>query len=209
VSKRRGPRSVHSDGSGDAGRVPSAAAMRLLEAAFDLFEKKGFDNTTVDEIAHRCGMSKSTIYLHFRGKEDILVTGIQPLIDLLAGVLDAPEAGRGNYASRLEFVMRSYVHLGLSNRKEASVLALLGPETPVGILTRRRRSEIERSVADLILGGIEVGEFRGDLDPLLTARLLLSLSNWVTVWYQRNGVLAPEAIAQAVASLGLDGLTRS
>lgn len=189
-----------------AAHVPTTAAERLVAAAFDLFEKRGFDNTTVDEIARRAGMAKSTIYIHFSGKEDILVAGIQPLVDLLLGVLDAPEALTGSYASRLAFVMRSCVELGLSNPKEASVLALLGPDTAVGLLTRARRSEFERRVSGLIVEGVKAGEFRRDLNPLLASRLLLSLSNWVTVWYKSKGSLTRDEVTDAVASIALDGV---
>jgi len=44
----------------------------LIEAAFALFDEQGYDNTTVDEIASRAELGRTTFFRHFRGKEDVV-----------------------------------------------------------------------------------------------------------------------------------------
>ncbi|NUS55114.1 MAG: TetR/AcrR family transcriptional regulator [Streptomycetaceae bacterium] len=45
---------------------------RLVSAAVDLFEEKGYDATTVDDVVARAGAARATFYLHFSGKSDIV-----------------------------------------------------------------------------------------------------------------------------------------
>jgi len=53
--------------------MPTAARDRLVAAAFELFAARGYDGTTVDEIATRAGVGRSTFFRHFRGKEDVVL----------------------------------------------------------------------------------------------------------------------------------------
>lgn len=47
---------------------------RIIDVAWDLFYKKGYANTTVDEIIAECGVSKGGFYHHFHAKDDLLKT---------------------------------------------------------------------------------------------------------------------------------------
>jgi AcrR family transcriptional regulator len=59
-------------GTGDEGSAISTRD-RLLEIAIDLFIEKGFDKTSLREIAEKLGVSKAALYYHFKSKEDILL----------------------------------------------------------------------------------------------------------------------------------------
>ncbi len=60
----------------------------ILTAAKELFETKGVENTTMDDIAHYADYSKSTIYVYFKSKEDIYNSIVQDYIDILIGELE-------------------------------------------------------------------------------------------------------------------------
>ena len=45
---------------------------RLAEAAFDLFNEHGYEQTTVDDIAERAGLGRATFFRHYRSKEDVI-----------------------------------------------------------------------------------------------------------------------------------------
>ncbi|MGW5714825.1 TetR/AcrR family transcriptional regulator [Amycolatopsis sp. NPDC003865] len=66
------------------------APERLVDAALDLFEERGYENTTVIEIAERAGLTKSTFFRHFPDKREVLFGG-DTMAELLAGgIADAP-----------------------------------------------------------------------------------------------------------------------
>jgi AcrR family transcriptional regulator len=72
-------------------RWQPGARERLVLAAVDLFTERGYDGTTVEQIAERAGVSKSTLFRHFPDKREILVAGQEALSRLLAdGITDAP-----------------------------------------------------------------------------------------------------------------------
>ncbi|HEY1821358.1 MAG TPA: TetR family transcriptional regulator [Trebonia sp.] len=49
-----------------------AARDRLAQAAFDLFNERGYEQTTVDDIAERAGLGRATFFRHYRSKEDVI-----------------------------------------------------------------------------------------------------------------------------------------
>ena len=68
----------------------------IMEAAGELFEKKGIDGTTMDEIAKLADYSKSTIYVYFKSKEEIYNSILYKHADMLAGeIADAMSGVRG------------------------------------------------------------------------------------------------------------------
>lgn len=67
------------------------ARERLVAAALDLFNERGYDQTTVAEIAERAGLTKSTFFRHFPDKRDVLAAGQDAIAQLLReGVAAAP-----------------------------------------------------------------------------------------------------------------------
>ena len=60
----------------------------ILSAAKELFETKGVEKTTMDDIAELADYSKSTIYVYFKSKEDIYNSIVRDYIDVLTGELE-------------------------------------------------------------------------------------------------------------------------
>ena len=66
------------------GRWEPNARGRLAEAALELYVVRGFENTTVAEIAERAGLTERTFFRHFADKREVLFAGSSDLVDLLA-----------------------------------------------------------------------------------------------------------------------------
>jgi AcrR family transcriptional regulator len=57
---------------------------RILDTALDLFIERGYDKTSLREIAERVGVTKAALYYHFSSKEDIIRTLVQPFFDMMS-----------------------------------------------------------------------------------------------------------------------------
>lgn len=71
----------------------SSTRERLIAAAFDLFAERGFDASTVDDVAERAGVSRTTFFRHFKSKEDAIFPDHAAVIQQIEGRLAA--AGEG------------------------------------------------------------------------------------------------------------------
>jgi AcrR family transcriptional regulator len=75
------------------GRWEPNARGRLEQAAMELYSERGFDQTTVVEIAARAGLTERTFFRHFADKREVLFGGSEPLAELLvSAVAGAPDA---------------------------------------------------------------------------------------------------------------------
>lgn len=93
------------------------ARERLVIAAVDLFSEQGYDATTVDQIAKRAGVTKSTFFRHFPDKRELLSAGQETLCNLLAeGILQAPQ-GNGPLAAVSAGLQRAASAFGPANRE--------------------------------------------------------------------------------------------
>ena len=81
----------------------------ILEAALVLFAEKDFHEVTVDEIAERVGLSKGTLYLYFKNKNDLFFSIIEEKTDELLHQLQSAIQGNAPYLKRLEDLIRSYL----------------------------------------------------------------------------------------------------
>ncbi|WP_410613912.1 helix-turn-helix domain-containing protein [Amycolatopsis sp. lyj-109] len=103
------------------GRWEPNAPERLSRAALELFAERGYENTTVIDIAARAGLTKSTFFRHFQDKREVLFGG-----STLAGLLAAAVAGAPETATPLEAVARAMDTAGrevfTAERREFSAL---------------------------------------------------------------------------------------
>lgn len=97
----------------------------ILTTAEEVFLEKGYHDTSMDEIAARVGIAKGTIYLHFPGKEELVVAilerDMQSFLQEIDSIIDS-----GAYATprtKLEAVL-NYIHTGLFN-KQAQLLSTI------------------------------------------------------------------------------------
>jgi AcrR family transcriptional regulator len=96
------------------GRWEPDAAGRLRQAALELFELRGFEETTVAEIAARAGLTERTFFRHFADKREVLFRGSEVLRDtMVAGIDDATVA-----ASPLEAVTAALDAAGAAFNRE-------------------------------------------------------------------------------------------
>src|ERR1700684_2426761 len=105
----------------------SSARDRLARAAFDLFDERGYEQTTVDDITDRAGLGRTTFFRHYRSKEDVIFPDHDRLLEQIGERLRTSSDGTALVAvsDAVRLVLRHYVAEGdLARRRYAITSAV-------------------------------------------------------------------------------------
>ena len=189
---------------------PGHSRDSLLDVAVAVFNERGYDATSMEEIAGRLGITKSAIYHHVPGKGELLRLALDRALGSLFAVLDEPEAQSGSAISRLEHVVRASVRVLGEELPFVTLLLRVRGNSPVEQAALQRRRDFDRIVTGLVRAAEQEGDVRPDVDPAVTSRLLSGTVNSLVEWYRPDRGLDAAALADAVVSTMFDGLrTRS
>ncbi len=181
----------------------------ILEAAARIFSEKGFDATSMQDIAQAVHLQKASLYHHFSSKQEILVGILDQALDLINNRLEIVLSQPSSADEKLREAMISYVQTIAENQNLAGVLLLelrsLDPELKARHAPRREK--FEHLWRDLIVEGHQQGVFI-DIDPSLTGRAILGVMNWTVTWYRQEGPRSATDIANLFADLLLSGLLK-
>ncbi|WP_229074593.1 TetR/AcrR family transcriptional regulator [Actinoplanes sp. DH11] len=177
----------------------------VLNAAVRLFNTRGYDATSMFDVAMSLGITKSTLYHHVISKEQLLTMAVDRALDGLFEAAAETAAQATTATARLEQLVRRSV-LVLAERLEFVTLLLRvrgNTEAEQHALSRRR--EFDRLVADLVAQAQAEGGVRADVDPATAARLLFGMVNSLIEWYRPDRG-DPAVLAGTVAALAFEGL---
>ena len=178
----------------------------LLQTAVRLFNERGYDGTSMEDLSRRLGITKSAIYHHVRGKEELLRLATSRALDGLFEVAHEVEGTPGPAINRLERLVRGSVAVLADRLPFVTLLLRVHGNTKVERDALARRREFDRFAAELVKQAAAEGDIRPDIDPAVTAKLLFGLVNSLIEWYRpRRGMGAAE-LADAVCKIAFDGL---
>jgi AcrR family transcriptional regulator len=185
---------------------PGNSLEQLLDAAVAVFNERGYEAASMEDVAGRLGVTKSAIYHHVTGKGELLRLALDRALDALFAVTADPGATTGRSIDRLEHVVRGSVRVLAAEVPFVTLLLRLRGNTDVERDALDRRRRFDRIVTDLVRAAAEEGDVRPDVDPALTSRLLFGTVNSLTEWYRPDGDLSPAALADAVVTTTFAGL---
>jgi AcrR family transcriptional regulator len=178
----------------------------LLAVATTVFNERGYDGTSMEDLSRRLGITKSSIYYHVDSKEDLLRLALDRALDGLFAVADAVKADDRPAIERLEQLVRGSV-LVLAERLPCVTLLLRARgNTATERRALARRREFDEIVADLVKQAEQDGDIRPDVDPGVTARLLFGMVNSLVEWYRPGHAAVDDGLADAVCAVAFDGL---
>ncbi|MDQ6657761.1 MAG: TetR/AcrR family transcriptional regulator [Actinomycetota bacterium] len=189
---------------------PGYDAEQLLAVAVKVFTERGYDGTTMDDLSVALGISKSSIYHHVSGKEELLSSALDRALDGLEKALGdavgpAPEADAESIA-RLEAGVRSSVRVLVTELPYVTLLLRVRGNTDVERTALARRRRIDAQFAELVAAAQRAGELRKDVAPQLVARLVFGTVNSLVEWYRPRRGVGPDALVDAVCAMVFDGL---
>lgn len=178
----------------------------LLAVAVEVFGERGYDGTSMDDLARAAGITKSSFYHHVKGKEELLRRSLDRALGGLFAALEAAEAGTGPAVQRLEGLLRGSVAVLIAELPHVTLLLRVRGNTETERSALARRREFDHRVTALVAAAEAEGDLRAGADPALAARLLFGLINSLTEWYRPGGELGDRELADAVVELALSGL---
>ncbi|HJX42955.1 MAG TPA: TetR/AcrR family transcriptional regulator [Geodermatophilus sp.] len=185
---------------------PGHSLDSLLDVAVALFNERGYDAASMEELAARLGVTKSAIYHHVPGKVELLRLALDRALDALSAVAAEPGAVTGRAIDRLEHVVRGSVRVLAAELPSVTLLLRVRGNSPVEQAALARRREFDRVVTDLVRAAEEQGDVRPDVDPAVTSRLLFGTVNSLTEWYRPGGSLTADDLADALVATTFQGL---
>ncbi|MEU0782157.1 TetR/AcrR family transcriptional regulator [Streptomyces sp. NPDC006173] len=181
----------------------------LLSVAVQVFNDRGYDGTSMEHLSKAAGISKSSIYHHVAGKEELLRRAVSRALEGLFGILDEEDARVGRAVERLEYVVRRMVEVLTSELPYVTLLLRVRGNTDTERWALERRREFDHQVAELLKAAAADGDVRGDVEVRLATRLVFGMINSLVEWFRPDarGMGVPE-VADAVVLLVFGGLRK-
>ncbi|TDD18605.1 TetR/AcrR family transcriptional regulator [Nonomuraea diastatica] len=181
----------------------------LVKLAAELFARKGFQATTVREIADEAGILSGSLYHHFDSKETIVDEVLSTFLDdLIARYRAALESG-GDARTVLSEMVR--IGFGTLEPHRAAITVMQNDWNYLRQFPRfnylvKAEDEVEQMWVAQIKAGQAAGLFRPDVDPKLTYRMIRD-TIWVAVrWFRPGGRLNTSGLAEHYITVLFDGL---
>ncbi len=181
----------------------------VLSIAVEVFNKHGYDATSMGKLAENLGISKSAIYHHVPSKGDLLRLALdEALVPLEAIALDE-RATVGTAEERLKFFLRSTIQVLVKRQKYVTLLLRLRGNTEIERDAVDRRRAVDRKVSDLVIEAQQEGTLRSDIDPRTTTRLLFGTINSLVEWFREDGNVTAEQVEEHAITMMFEGLHQS
>lgn len=181
---------------------------RIIETALFLFEKNGYHGVTVDQIVIESGTSKGGFYHNFKSKDELLYHIHDVFISY---VLEKAREAYDNFdtpVTRLCAMIQSFT----------KVFDLYKPHITVfyqesmyltGEFNQRinqKRDDYRKLLTQVIREGQEKGDFRAEVPAEISTMAIIGMVNWTYKWFNKDGPLTIESIAQIFNDLLLHSL---
>ena len=178
----------------------------VLAIAVGVFNERGYDGTSMEDLARALGVTKSAIYYHVPGKEQLLARALDRALDGLFLLIGDERATSGPAIDRLEWVVRQCVRTLVDRLPYVTLLLRVrgNSATEQGALERRR--EFDAFVHHLVGQAAAEGGIRPGLDPALVTKLLFGAVASIAEWDRPASGGSADALADLLVTMMFDGL---
>ncbi len=181
----------------------------VLIVAESLFAQRGYEATSVRDIADALGLQAGSLYAHIESKDDLLHQILTRAADRFFAAKKPIVESDLVPIEKLRRLMLAHVQVITNDLNAAAVYS-----TEWRHLTEprysefaARRDEYEHMVRTMVRNCIREGTF-GDVDEKFASLLILSSMNWIYQWYKADGPMTPDDIARKLTDMLFKGLRR-
>ena len=200
-------------------------AESILLAAADVISRKGFESTSMRDIAEQVDLTAASIYHHFKNKDFLLLTLMERMTEEALDTQQSIVSSDMPPAQKLATMIKAHINMITDNlpllsahvleirsllNVEADFITRDGGRFRDEFVARRERyfvtrAQFEQCFRSVIAYGIESGEFR-QVDVFCAAQIVLGAMNSIGVWYRDGGRLSGAEVADVFADMLVAGL---
>ena len=181
----------------------------VLRRAIEVFNRQGYDATSMGDLAAELGLTKSAIYHHVPSKSHLLEQALHEALDNLDAAIETAAADGGATAyDRLRRAVHSSVEVLVAHLPAVTLLLRVRGNSAVEREALRRRRAIDDRLADLVREAVDEGALRDDIPADLASKLLFGMVNSLVEWVRPDGRYDEQQLADSLATLAFDGLAR-
>ena len=191
-------------------RTGAATEERIRREAAALFRRKGFNGTSMAELAAEVGIMKSSLYHHFRSKQALLSEIIELTVNRVTPLVREVAESDRPISERMSRAVAIHIEEAIHDQDAVSCFIeegrYLSPDFMAAhVANRDRYQEMFRR---MLVEGIASGDF-AEQDPNLSVMAIMGMCNSVVRWYRPGGDHTPEEIAREFADFVVRGVSVS
>ena len=181
----------------------------VYRTAAQIILRKGYDATSVSDIAKALGITKAGLYHYISGKKQLLFDIMRFGLAELEREVVRPALAITDPEARLRFLIIN--HASIVTRGLGAVTILVDEARALTPLQNRKVRQSKRAYFDLLRGTLDELKKAGKLravDTTVATFSILGMINWMSRWCQTEGRLTVTEIAEGLADMALHGLLR-
>ncbi len=179
---------------------------RIVKAGAELFLRRGYQNTTIDDIASRAGLAKPTVYQYVKSKSDILERIVQNIVDQCERATNEAINGVDDPIEQFDAIVRASIRIAVEPDNHFRVFYEETKDLPPAAAKRFAawRSEFVGRFEALISECVDEGLMRDTPPPRMAALLISSMITSLATWYDISGPVDQDELADYMLAL-VDG----
>ena len=186
----------------------------ILRTAARLFQQRGYDATSMNDVAAALKLSKGGLYHHFQSKDEILFEIMNHAMQITQERVINPVRGIADPEQRLRALIRLHIEVVLSPR-DREITVMLHENHPLAHGLRKRINARKKEYIHFVENLIaevqkevqkEMRSSRGAVSPRAAAFALLGMINWIYQWYKPEGELQANSLVSQFTDLFFGGI---
>ncbi|RFU63495.1 TetR/AcrR family transcriptional regulator [Peribacillus glennii] len=182
---------------------------KITEHSIRLFEKKGFSETSIQDIVDSIGVTKGTFYYYFSSKEELLMDIHFRYIDDLLGhqekiLKDETKSSKEKLYDIVYMLISNIKSQGPSAKVFFREMQNLSEERLSQIIPKRDKFRL--NIQALLEEGVIKGEFRDNLNPPIVTFGILGAANWSYQWFKPDGKMTDREVTDIFVDMILQGI---
>jgi TetR/AcrR family transcriptional regulator, cholesterol catabolism regulator len=181
----------------------------ILRTAARLFQQRGYDATSMNDVAAALKLSKGGLYHHFPSKDEILFEIMSHAMDITEERVVNAVRGISDPEERLRSLIRLHIEVVLSPR-DREITVMLHENHPLPPALRKRinarKKDYIHFVENLVAEVQKLRQAKGSVSPRAAAFALVGMINWIYQWYKPEGDLQVQHLVPQFTTLVFGGL---